>query len=661
MGRRGWAVNLVPLPAETPGKPTLAGRLAEALRPEFAGPVIHIDPDDPVFGRGRCSVAGCDRTAWTRLLCMAHYNRWRYAGKPEVDAFVSSTGPIRSTSGSVDTFNLARLGPQARAEVAYVIQCRHDDRAIRVPPSVVNHLIGLLAAATVDSLLDRSVQYWLERVRAKGHRDPSRTIGFVRYAHRSLSDLVADHDIEAVYAADVWEATRLGLVVARPPRSICFDRIAQPWLRGATKRWVRHSLGSGKAFSSVVVDVLALGWFSRYLVKLRPAAADGSVVTRELLVGYLAWLAGAPLAAHTRSNYLVCLRVFLESCHRHGWMARLPAGATLYGDELPGRPDGFPRFIPEQVMAQLERPENLNQLPDPTTRHLVVVLMETGLRANDACVLPFNPVIDDSVGWPCLRYLNAKMATEQLVPLSARAAEAIRAQQDHVRHHWSDAACLFPKTFANPDGHRPFTYATLRQRLASWQEAIDVRDEVGRPYRATAHQFRHTLGTRLINSGVPQHVVQRLLGHASPQMTARYARIHDATVRAAFEDYCRQRVNILGERLDFDPGAPTAGAEWVKHNLARVQSSLPNGYCGRPPQQDCPHPNACLTCPDFQTTPEYLDVHRHQREETAVLIATAEANGRFRLVANHRQVTESLDRVITALESMGPDGERRAD
>jgi len=328
---------------------------------------------------------------------------------------------------------------------------------------------------------------------------------------------------------------------------------------------------------------------------------------------------------------------------------------------LPGRPDGFPRFIPEQVMAQLERPENLNQLPDPTTRHLVVVLMETGLRANDACVLPFNPVIDDSVGWPCLRYLNAKMATEQLVPLSARAAEAIRAQQDHVRHHWSDAACLFPKTFANPDGHRPFTYATLRQRLASWQEAIDVRDEVGRPYRATAHQFRHTLGTRLINSGVPQHVVQRLLGHASPQMTARYARIHDATVRAAFEDYCRQRVNILGERLDFDPGAPTAGAEWVKHNLARVQSSLPNGYCGRPPQQDCPHPNACLTCPDFQTTPEYLDVHRHQREETAVLIATAEANGRFRLVANHRQVAESLDRVITALESMGPDGERRAD
>lgn len=117
-------------------------------------------------------------------------------------------------------------------------------------------------------------------------------------------------------------------------------------------------------------------------------------------------------------------------------------------------------------------------------------------------------------------------------------------------------------------------------------------------------------------------------------------------------------MNVAGERLAFDPNAATAGAEWDKHNLARVQASLPNGYCGRPPQQDCPHPNACLTCPDFQTTPEFLDIHRRQREQTRVLIATAEANGQFRPVANHRRVDENLGRVIVALEAMSvEDGE----
>ena len=31
-------------------------------------------------------------------------------------------------------------------------------------------------------------------------------------------------------------------------------------------------------------------------------------------------------------------------------------------------------------------------------------------------------------------------------------------------------------------------------------------------------------------------------------------------------------------------------------NLARAKQTLPNGYCGLPLQQTCPHPNACLTC-----------------------------------------------------------------
>ena len=65
------------------------------------------------------------------------------------------------------------------------------------------------------------------------------------------------------------------------------------------------------------------------------------------------------------------------------------------------------------------------------------------------------------------------------------------------------------------------------------------------------------------------------------------------------------------------------------------------------------HPNACLTCPDFQTTPAFLDIHRRQRDETRLLIATAEADGRFRLADNHRQVHDNLDGLIAALEDIG--------
>jgi integrase len=37
-----------------------------------------------------------------------------------------------------------------------------------------------------------------------------------------------------------------------------------------------------------------------------------------------------------------------------------------------------------------------------------------------------------------------------------------------------------------------------------------------------AHQFRRTLGTRLINNDVAQEVVRKLLDHTSTAMTAHY-------------------------------------------------------------------------------------------------------------------------------------------
>jgi hypothetical protein len=90
----------------------------------------------------------------------------------------------------------------------------------------------------------------------------------------------------------------------------------------------------------------------------------------------------------------------------------------------------------------------------------------------------------------------------------------------------------------------------------------------------------------------------------------------------------------------------------VKQNLNRVRDSLPNGYCARPAQQECPHPSACLTCPDFQTTPEFLEVHRRQAATNRRLIAQADAKGQFRLAENLRHVQANLERIIPALEAI---------
>ena len=351
------------------------------------------------------------------------------------------------------------------------------------------------------------------------------------------------------------------------------------------------------------------------------------------------------------------MKVLLDWGHRHGTLPGLPANAVIYEEEVSRPADHLPLFIPEFVMNQLESDANLARLPNPTVRHLVVLLMETGLRGGDACTLPFNPIVEDSVGWPCLRFDNAKVRPNSSSRSAPRRRHAIRAQQaPRARSLARRLALAVPRHRAEPRRHQGLRRtARSRHSSATGRRRSTCATRPASPSRVHAHQFRHTVGTRLINAGVPQHVDPEA---ARPRQPAddRPLRPDPRPHRPRrLRALLRQRVNIAGEHLDYDPDAVTADAEWVKHNLARVRDSLPNGYCGRPPQQDCPHPNACLTCPDFQTTPEFLDIHRRQADTNRQLIARADADGQFRLADNLRQVQDSLDRIIPALEALGDD------
>jgi integrase len=139
------------------------------------------------------------------------------------------------------------------------------------------------------------------------------------------------------------------------------------------------------------------------------------------------------------------------------------------------------------VTAQLESDEALSKIPHITTRHLVVVLIETGLRGGDACTLPFNPVLTDSSGWPRLRFEAVKVRAEQLIPLSARAAAAISARQDHVRQRRpAGSPWLFPGMTGNDDGSKP----VLAQRLHPAAQALAARHQPARPGRPAGHRDR---------------------------------------------------------------------------------------------------------------------------------------------------------------------------
>jgi integrase len=547
--------------------------------------------------------------------------------------------------------DLRCLGTQLRLEVQYGLQRRRDEGKVKVWPGDVSSVVRFLAGSGVTSLLDWPEETFRQRFPWQG-RYTARSL--LAYARGQVEDLACGTGWDVEYPRDLWRLRKLG--IGGPHARLTFGGIPQPWLRELAKRWLRWRLSCGISGNQAHWDLAALTWFAAFLASAAPGATSLAQVDRALLERYLAALHADLAGSERHSRYITQLGLFFQALRQHQWDTSLPASAVFFPEDRPKQSRRLPRALSEHVMAQLETPANLDLWPDPAHRLATVILIRCGLRVSDALRLPHDCLARDADGAPYLRYFNHKMKREALVPIDAELERGIAEQQIRVRGRWPGGTpLLFPQPKANLDGRKPVNASTYRPALNRWLQRCDIRDEHGRPVHLTPHQWRHTLGTRLINRDVPQEVVRRILDHDSHAMTAHYARLSDTTIRRHWEQ--ARKVGATGEAVTLDPDGPLADAAWAKQRLGRATQALPNGYCGLPVQKTCPHANACLTCPMFITTAEFLPRHRAQHQQTLQIISSAEARGQQRLAEMNRQVAGNLEKIITALQGDTPRGE----
>jgi integrase len=730
----GIAASVVPVGDD------LSTRLRSLLRPEFAAPVILVDPSDPVTGGPQCVAVACDRVAVHKGMCNRHYQRWTDEGRPAVEAWAASVtantrwlqeprkctvascrralcehglchshavrweqagrperdawvaagaggGPLPAAAtcrfracgldaeGSAglcqahrsrwirhgrppveqwledcalwgrDKFDLRALPAPMRWEIGYAIQRRVDERRTKTRPESILRLLRALPRFGATSLLQRTTEEWtayLGYSSERGYIERRFLLDAISY----LRDLIDGVGWDDEYPRDVWLLRRLGY----PSRDgqLRFDGIEASWLRALTKRWIRWRLSTGISVGTVRADIRAITLFAQSFPTLHRGP---QAMTRELIETHLAHLATQFRQPKTRTSHISAVAGLLRASRQHGWEPRLDAHVDLYREDYPRLHLGHPRALSEAVMTQLEHPDNLRRFKDARGQLLARILMRTGLRVGDGCRLALDCIVRDVHGAPYLHYTNHKMRREAFVPIDTDLAEAIGQQQQAVLTELPSATCLLPRPTRNPDGHMPFSTATFRGELVEWLRCCDIRDELGQPVRVTPHQWRHTFGTRLINREVPQETVRRLLDHSSHQMTAHYARLSDTTIREQWER--ARKVDISGQELPPDSG-PLSEAVWMKNNLARAKMALPNGYCTLPLQQSCQYANACLTCPVFVTTAEFLPEHRQQLNATRALIIRAEERGQQRVVEMNRSVETNLLAIISGLTTSSP-------
>lgn len=447
---------------------------------------------------------------------------------------------------------------------------------------------------------------------------------------------------------------RIDKGAATRSRTIRWDRIVQPWFRDAAKRWGRMRLVRVSA-QLVSNDARNLGRFSGYLDSLGVTRSTG--ITREVIEGFIVELPELAPSYPTRSRILGTLRTFLDDARHQDLLALHPTAVVLDGD-WPRRDAELPRPIPEDAMAVLAAPESIALLPDNGVRALVVVLMRTGRRASEAIRLPFDPVVIGPDGDPYLRYNDWKTSKEAVIPLDPETTAVIRRQQAAVQERFGDGCrWLFPGFRSNRAGRHHISYGSLNGALRRWAanwtlyDLPDLKTGQRPPLRLTAHQFRHTIATRMLNEDVPEWVVQRFLGHESPEMTARYATLHDKTLREHFDRF-QHRVTAAGQVLQLIAEEPISEGMALAERLRRARQTLPNGCCSRPIQTDCIHPNFCHGCTQFATDVTFLSVLRGQRQRAGSVLQLAQDEGRDRWVERNQRDITQLDTIITVLEGL---------
>ena len=572
-------------------------------------------------------------------------------GKPDPGEFTTACDDHLPGQERLD---FRRLHGQLRLEAQYAVQRRRDEARLRTPPRHVSQFIGAIARSEVASVLDWTEQEWREFPPLAGSA-ASQARALAIQARREVENLHHGTGWDVEYPRDTWRLRNLGITA--PHAHVYFGKIPQDWLRELAKRHARWQLAGGLSSGEVTSGTRAVTRLATFLAAAGITGPD--MVSREALERFLASL--TVLTVTHRHGVISQVSTFLQAVRQHGWEEALPAGAMIFREDYPKKPARLPRALAEHVMAQVEDPASLARCPDPAVRLVTVILISCGLRSKDALALPREGCIArDGDGAPYLRYYNHKMKREALVPIDDEAEAAIAAQRQRVLNRWPDGSCphLFPAMKANMDGQRSFPSSSYRPILYRWLADCDVRDEHGQPVHLTPHQWRHTLGTRLINRDVPQHVVQKILDHDSAEMTAHYARLSDKTVREHWEK--ARKVDAGGQPVQVSPDGPLGEAAWAKQRLSRATQALPNGYCQLPLVKTCPHANSCLTCPMFLTTADFLPQHHAQRKQTLQIITAAEAAGHARVAEMNRQVAANLDSIITALEADGSEAKEEA-
>ncbi len=185
----------------------------------------------------------------------------------------------------------------------------------------------------------------------------------------------------------------------------------------------------------------------------------------------------------------------------------------------------------------------------------------------------------------------------------------------------------------------------------------------GRAYLMTAHQFRHSLATDMIEQGVDISTLKEFLGHKTLAMTERYVKVYLTSLKAKYDAYRVKKhqtyaSEMLATQIHVTPPEGDADGGWLENKVGKLYvSPLPDGIgnCVHLPMHDgCPASPHCPTCPKLRATKRHLPVWEHKAQNLLITVEALRANPAYaRARQKHEQELRHGEKVIPTIKEEG--------
>jgi integrase len=247
---------------------------------------------------------------------------------------------------------------------------------------------------------------------------------------------------------------------------------------------------------------------------------------------------------------------------------------------------------------------------------LLELLLQTGLRIEEACELTTLDILKrhDPTGavYYLLHIKPSKFDRARVIPIGDSLGRVIAEMIRHVkRFHGTDQVpfCMrwdyhekrvqprAPYLLQAICGPNAIAAGSLRQLIVQASRRAQASTADGSPLYLRPHDCRRLFATEHLNSHVPVHIIQALLGHESADTTMIYVKLYPHTLIAEYRGALRGRYQDISGKDAFH--SPTL-AEWETFSRSCNLRDMGTHLCALPAGAHCARGLVCLGCSHAQ-------------------------------------------------------------